>query len=90
MSNVTRTIRRNKARLLIGEYEARRTKKKKTALRIIPGKSKVLSQFWNKLQIDRYGYWPWRKNRVACDPKQRGIAVLFPVQFAGKTQKGKA
>jgi hypothetical protein len=88
MSNLSRTIRRNKARLLIGEYEARKNKKKKrknkNAVMIVPGNSKTLTEFWRKIQIDAYGYWSWRMNRIACDPKQRRGAVIFPVQNAGR------
>lgn len=90
MSNLSRTIRRNKARFLIGEYEARRTKKKKrkskNAMVIVPGNSKTLKAFWQKLQIDAYGYWSWRMNRIACDPKQRRGAVIFPIQYAGRSK----
>ena len=86
MGNLSRSIRRNKARLVIGEYEARRNKKRGQKLKVVPGKSKLLSKFWQKIQIDTHGYWPWRKNRVACDPKQRKGAVIFPIQYAGRTK----
>ena len=86
MGNLSRSIRRNQARLVIGEHEARKGRKNKKSLKIIPGKSKVLAKFWQKIQIDTHGYWPWRKNRVACDPKQRKGAVIFPIQYAGRTK----
>lgn len=47
MSNITRTIRRNQARLVIGDYVDKKNAKRG---RKIKGGSKALRNFWHRLK----------------------------------------
>ena len=83
MGSTSRALRRTQARFVIGEYVAKKNNKKTKTVKV-GGRSGALHEFWQKMQIDTHGYWPWRMNRVACDPKSRKSSVIFQVQYAGK------
>lgn len=76
MSNITRTIRRNQARLVIGEYVNKRNKKKKTAVKV-GGRSGALRQFWEKMRRDLIGDENYILSYIRCNPGKRHKVSLI-------------
>jgi len=86
MGNLTRTIQRTKARLAVSSdkktmvvpyKEVNGEMMMKKVYMPIQGKSKAMSQIWEKIQTLRFGRKNYLVNYVRCDPKTRWKKYLI-------------